>query len=184
MTPAQLPNAITWARIAAVVPLVWAILRGEHVVALAVALFAAVTDALDGFLARRYGWQSRFGSLLDPIADKLLLSACYVALWWVAAMPGWLLALVLLRDAAIVAGALAFHWLVAPVSGTPTLLGKLCTALQIAFALLLLLHLAGLTLEPAVLQACIWTVATATIASGIDYIARWSTRAMRTRRAA
>lgn len=181
MNAAQLPNALTWARVAAVGPLVWAIVRGEHATALAVALFAGVTDALDGFLARRYGWQSRFGSLLDPIADKLLLCACYVALWWVDALPGWLLALVLARDVVIVAGAFAFHRLVAPVQGTPTLLGKICTALQIGFALLLLLHLVGLTLGSAVLKACIWTVAAATGASGVDYVLRWASRALRHR---
>lgn len=178
----QLPNAITWLRVASVLPLTWAIERGAYRLALGVALLAALSDALDGFLARRFGWQTAFGSLLDPVADKLLLTGCFVALWSVGALPGGLLVLVLGRDSVIVAGALAYHWLIGPVTGKPTLLGKLCTALQIALALVLLLQLAGVPLAPAWSTAALWAVALVTAASGLDYVLRWSLRAVRARR--
>ncbi|MBB5209453.1 CDP-alcohol phosphatidyltransferase family protein [Chiayiivirga flava] len=180
----QLPNAITLLRVASVLPLTFAIDRGAHVLALAVASAAALSDALDGFLARRFGWQTALGSLLDPIADKVLLTGCFVALWSAGAVPGWLLALVLGRDAVIVAGALAYHRFVAPVSGDPTWLGKVTTALQLGFVLLQLLDRAGLGVPVAVLDAGLVMVALATLASGIDYVVRWGMRALRDGRSA
>ena len=183
MTLRQLPNAITWLRVASAVPLTLAIDRGAYVFALGVAMFAALTDALDGRIARRYGWQTRFGSLLDPIADKLLLAAAFIALWMADALPAWLLALVLVRDAVIVAGAFMFHRWIAPVAGEPTRLGKLTTLLQIALVLILLLQLAIAPLDAAWTQAAIWLVALVTAASGLDYVWQWSRRAWRQRRA-
>lgn len=178
----QLPNAITWLRVASVLPLTWSIHRGAYAEALGVAAFAAFTDALDGFLAKRYGWQSRFGSLLDPIADKLLLTACFVALWSAEAVPTWLLALVLGRDTVIVAGAFAYHFLIGPVEGQPTRISKLTTVLQIVLALGVLVRLAGGPVTAAWIDAGVWVVALVTFASGLDYVLRWSVRAVRQRR--
>lgn len=175
----QLPNAITWLRVASVLPLTWSIHRGAYAEALGVAAFAAFTDALDGFVAKRCGWQSRFGSLLDPIADKLLLAGCFVALWSVEAVPSWLLVLVLGRDAVIVAGAFAYHFLIGPVEGQPTRISKLTTVLQIVLALALLVRLAGGPVAATWIDAGMWVVALATFASGLDYVLRWSARAMR-----
>lgn len=175
----QLPNAITLLRVASVLPLTFAIDRGAHGLALGVACAAALSDALDGLLARRFGWQTALGSLLDPIADKVLLTGCFVALWSAGALPGWLLALVLGRDALIVAGALAYHRFVAPVTGDPTRIGKLTTALQLGFVLLHLLDRAGLGVPGAVLEASLVLVALATFASGVDYVVRWGMRALR-----
>lgn len=175
----QLPNAITWLRVASVLPLTWSIHRGAYPEALGVAAFAAFTDALDGFLAKRFGWQTRFGSLLDPIADKLLLAACFVALWSVDALPAWLLLLVLGRDVVIVCGAFAYHALIGPVEGQPTRISKLTTVLQILLALALLVRLAGGPVSEAWTDAGTWAVALVTLASGLDYVIRWSARALR-----
>jgi cardiolipin synthase (CMP-forming) len=180
----QLPNALTGVRLALAPLLVAAIVQGQPRPALGLLFVAAVSDALDGFLARRFGWLTRLGSLLDPLADKLLLNACFIGLWVVAVLPGWLLALVLGRDLLIIVGAFAYHRLIRPVTGSPSLLGKLTTALQILLGLALLLQL-GYGWPPSQwLEIGIWTVALVTAASGVDYVWRWGRRAWRERGAA
>lgn len=181
----HLPNLITAARIAMVPPLVWLMRDGEFRLAFWVALAAGASDAIDGALAKGFGWQSRLGGLLDPLADKLLIAACFVGLWSAGALPGWLLALVLGRDAVIVAGAFAYHFLIGPVEGRPTLASKLNTAAQILLALGLLTALAWTLpwLQP---QAPYWQAAHAlvgllTLLSGLHYIAAWSVLAWRQR---
>jgi cardiolipin synthase len=173
----QLPNTITVARMLMVPPLLWCLHTGDHVAALWIALTAGFSDALDGWLAKRYGWQTWLGGVLDPIADKLLLDASFVGLWLAAAVPGWLAALVVGRDVAIVSGALAYHFLIGTVAGRPTLLSKVTTVAQIAFVLALLVGLVWRPLPQDVLFAAIGLVAALTFASGIDYVVRWGLRA-------
>jgi cardiolipin synthase (CMP-forming) len=177
----QLPNLITAARIALILPLIGLMRNGDYRTALAVAMLAAFSDGLDGFLAKRYGWQTRLGGLLDPIADKLLLAACFVGLWAAHATPAWLMLLVLGRDLLIVCGAVAFQVLVGPVEGRPTWLSKATTALQLAYVLAGLLHLAWATPPASWLDVGVALVALATLASGIDYVLTWSRRALRER---
>jgi cardiolipin synthase (CMP-forming) len=178
MIARQLPNAITLCRIALALPIAMLIRAGDYRLALLWLLLAAMTDVLDGFLARRFGWQTPLGGMLDPLADKLLLAACFVGLWQAQAVPGWLLLLVLGRDLVIVAGALLYRALIGPVAAAPTLAGKINTALQILFVLGWLLRLAGAPLAPALLSIATIAVAALTIASGIDYVWRWSARAL------
>lgn len=173
----QLPNIITGVRMALVVPLVWGLDAGHYSLALGLALVAGFTDALDGFLAKRFGWRTRLGSLLDPIADKLLLVGSFLGLWLVGMTPGWLFALIVGRDVVIVGGAVAYHNLVGPLQGEPTLLGKTTTVAQIALVLAALVHLALAPLPVSVLPAMRVLVAGLTVASGIDYVVRWSLRA-------
>lgn len=182
MTWRQLPNALTLARIALLLPLVLSMRAGSHGAAFALLLVAALTDVLDGALARRYGWQTRLGGLLDPIADKLLVAACFVGLWSVGLVPGWLLALVLARDAVIVGGAIAYQALVAPVPPAPSILGKTTTAVQLAYVGGGFLHLLGWGWAggDAGLAAAA-AVATLTAASGLQYIHIWGRRAWRAR---
>ena len=104
----HLPNAITGLRLAMAPVLLWLLWAGFYRDALWVALVAGASDAVDGLLAKRFGWQSRLGSLLDPIADKLLLGAAMAGLWLAQALPAWLVGLVLARDLVIVAGAVGF----------------------------------------------------------------------------
>jgi cardiolipin synthase len=175
----QLPNIITGARMLLVLPLVWSLRRGDYGVALGIALAAGASDAFDGWLAKHFGWQTRLGGLLDPVADKLLLIASFVGLWLADACPGWLTALVIGRDVVIVAGAVAYNAVVGPVQGHPTLLSKATTVAQIALVLTLLVGLAWRPWPAAALTAGVWLVAALTFASGIDYVVRWSARAQR-----
>ena len=105
MKRSDIPNLITVMRIVLVVPVSWSLLRQEFGLALALFFVAGVSDGLDGFLAKHYGWSSRLGALLDPLADKALLVACYASLAWIGLLPVWLLVLVVARDVVIVAGA-------------------------------------------------------------------------------
>lgn len=170
----QIPNVITVIRIVLVVPIGWAILSRHSDLALLLAALAGVSDALDGFLARHYGWQTRLGAWLDPAADKLMLAVAYICLSIVGATPWWLTILVLARDVVIVAGVLAMqHWR-GPVTVAPSHLSKGNTLTQIIYVLAALLGLHGtITLS---LSPLVWLVAVLTVLSGIDYVVRYAAR--------
>lgn len=180
----HLPNTLTVLRMTLVVPLAWLIRETRYDEAVVVAAVAGLTDALDGFLAKRCGWQSWFGAVLDPIADKLMLVACFVTLGFVGAHPDWLTWLVVGRDALIVAGALAWHNLIGRIDAQPTRLSKLTTVVQIVYVLAQLLHLSHwLDLPPHLLDGLIWLTAVLTIVSGLQYVAVWSRKALQWRKA-
>lgn len=179
----HLPNMLTVLRMLLVLPLAWLIHERQYASALVVAAVAGLSDALDGFLAKRYGWQSWLGGLLDPMADKLLLIVSFVALGLIGAHPLWLTWLVIGRDLVIVAGALLYHLLIGRISAEPSALSKFTTLLQICYVLLQLVHLnSWIDMPPFLLMAMIWLVAIATLASGVDYVVTWSRRALRVRR--
>jgi len=176
----HLPNLITALRIVLVMPLCWLILHRHHEGALAVAAVAGFSDALDGLLAKRFGWQSWIGGMLDPIADKLLLTAAFVALWLSGALPGWLVALVVGRDLVIVAGATAWHFLIGRFDAAPTRLSKSTTAAQIAFVLFELMRLAGwIGVADDARAPLLLAVAALTLASGLHYVGAWAVLARR-----
>lgn len=173
----HLPNAICLLRIALVWPIVVAIERGAWSSALTLFVIAAVSDGLDGYLAKRFGWTSDLGRVLDPVADKLLLVAVFLTCTWQGLVPAWLAAAVIARDVMIGAGSLVFRVWFGPLQGHPTVLSKVNTALQIVvivgamsqatFELSLaepLLVLAGVTLIT-------------TVCSGADYLTRFLRRA-------
>ena len=183
MSLRQLPNTITVLRMLAVAPLVWLLHEGRYDAALWVAFAAGASDGLDGFLAKRFGWQTRLGGLLDPMADKLLLDACFLGLWGAGYVPGWLALLVVGRDLVIVAGAAAWHWLIRPLSASPSLLSKATTLAQVLLVLAWLLHLAHGWMPPWALQFGIGAVAGLTALSGLDYVVRWTLKARQEGRA-
>ena len=173
----HLPNLLTGLRLvlAPVLPaLLWA---GHYRAALWLALVAGLSDALDGLLAKRFGWQSRLGSLLDPVADKLMLGSAFFGLWLVQALPTWLLGLVLARDLVILAGALAWWKLAGPYDGRPTWLGKATTVAQIGLVLACLVDLAWAEVPLRWRIEGIWAVALLTFLSGVDYVVRYGVKA-------
>lgn len=175
-----LPNAITLTRMALAAPLSWLIVEGSHVWALVVAIAAGVSDGLDGFLAKRFGWQSRIGGLIDPAADKLTLFAAVVGLCSVGDLPWWLGALIVGRDLVIVAGAVAYNALIEPLRASPTRLSKLTTFAQLVLvSMALILELRAGWLPSPLLEAWIVVTAVLTAASGIDYVVTWSIKAVR-----
>ena len=115
----SLPNIISTLRIFLVVPTVYFLLHDQYSYALLLFVIAGLSDGLDGFLARRYGWTTRLGSFLDPLGDKLLMTATYFVLGWLGDLPVWLVAVVIGRDVVIVLGALAYRLLVQDISMKP-----------------------------------------------------------------
>ncbi len=177
----HLPNVISMLRIALVVPVAWMMTEHRYGVALWLALIAGLSDALDGWLARQFGWRSRLGAFLDPAADKLLLMTSYLVLAIMHRLPWWLALLVLGRDLVILGGALGYRLLIGPFTAQPRRLAKMCTLVQILCILLELMRssvLPGLHVE-----AVQWLVAVLTLASGLDYVLHWAARARRVGRA-
>jgi cardiolipin synthase len=178
MRLAYIPNLITLGRIALVGPIVWYLLGEDYATAFLLFLVAGASDALDGQLAKRLGWESRLGGLLDPAADKLLLVAGFLCLGWLDALPGWLVALVILRDLVIVAGAATYHWRVAPLEADPMFISKVNTVLQIALVLVGIAGRAWAAVPPVLSEVLIVAVAATTVASGAAYVVEWSRRAV------
>lgn len=177
----HLPNLISALRIVLVAPLLAAIAARRDEAALAIAIVAGVSDGLDGYLARRFRWQSRLGSILDPVADKLMLVGAMLVLCWTQAAPLWLVVLVVARDAVIAAGVLAWYLVFRRFDAHPSWISKVTTVAQIGYVLLVLAsHAFGLHLP---LVAAAWIVAAVTLASGLDYVVRWGRLARRQLRA-
>ena len=135
-----IPNLICVARIILVAPIVWSLLKERYGLALGLILIAGLSDALDGYLARRFDWRTRLGGLLDPAADKLLMFAGFVTLTWMGLVPLWFTAIVVGRDLVIIGGTVLYQVLVEPVHGQPTQTSKLNTVLQILFILSTISH--------------------------------------------
>jgi cardiolipin synthase (CMP-forming) len=165
-----LPNVITFARLCAVPLSVWLVLEEQFAQAFFLFVAAGVSDAVDGWLARRNGGGNTVGALLDPVADKALLVTMYVTLAAVKVLPDWLAILVVFRDVVIVGGVVVLSLLGQTVMIRPLYVSKLNTVLQILLvALTLLLSGFGLA-APTALDAMIWTVAATTLASGAAYV--------------
>jgi len=175
----HLPNLLSGLRMLLVVPLVWLIRDAQYDGALLIAACAGATDALDGYLAKRFGWQSWLGGILDPIADKLMLIACFVSLGMIGAHPAWVTWLVVGRDVVIVAGAATYHFLVGRLSAEPSQLSKVTTVIQIVYVLAQLVHLTSWVDVPLLTSALMWATVLCTIASGMQYVAVWSRKAQR-----
>ncbi len=166
-----LPNVVTFGRLCAVPLAFWMVL--EHRVDLAFFLFvgAGVSDAVDGWLARRYGGNA-LGAILDPVADKALLVTMFVTLASIKVLPDWIAILVVFRDLVIVGGVILLAVLGQKVSIRPILISKLNTTMQILLVAAALL-LTGFSLTvPYLLRLLTWCVASTTLASGAAYVVR------------
>ena len=158
----------------------WLILEREFTAALIMFLVAGVSDGLDGYLAKRYGWTSRLGTILDPVADKLLLMGSYLMLWWIDMLPLWLVVAIILRDVVIVCGAFAYHVLIGHYEMAPTLVSKVNTGAQIILVLAVLSDVL-LPIGSTVLTILVYVVLVTTIVSGIDYVWTWGVKAFHAR---
>ncbi len=175
-----LPNVLTLFRMLAVGPIVYCLLMGLYQAAFVLAVFAGVSDLLDGYLARRYGWMTHFGGVLDPLTDKFLLVSTVLTLAWLEQLPWWLVFIVVLRDLVIVCGGLYYHYLIARITtARPTTLSKWNTLLQILLIVSVMLGLAFPLSSGPWIHWLMYAVAVTTIASGIQYVVIWSLRARR-----
>ena len=170
----SLPNLITLARLLTVPLIVWLISEGRHPEAFWVLVAAGVSDAIDGFIAKRFNRRTELGALLDPIADKTLLVSVYVTLGIAGHLPGWLVILVVFRDLLIVGGFLLVHAMSHAIRSEPLIVSKLNTACQIALAAITLAKL-GIGLQAdMIVRGLIYAVAGTTLVSGAGYLVRWA----------
>lgn len=182
MSRTQIPNLISFLRIILVVPVVLTLLSDDFSTALVLFAVAGLSDALDGFLAKHYHWESRLGSILDPLADKLLLVASYATLVWLSLLPSWLLWIVLGRDILIISGALAYHYLVGKFDLLPLWSSKINTFLQITLVLLVIIQQLGLFDGQYGVIIATWLVVASIISSGSEYAIIWGLRAWKSTR--
>jgi cardiolipin synthase len=135
---------------------------------------AGVSDAVDGFIAKRFNRRTELGALLDPIADKTLLVSVYVTLGIAGQLPGWLVILVVFRDLLIVGGFLLVHAMSYAMPSAPLIVSKLNTACQIALAAATLAKLGVGLHADMLMQGLVYAVAATTVASGAGYLVRWA----------
>lgn len=169
----SIPNLITLGRILLVPVVVWAISAGEMVIAFVLFLSAGVTDAVDGYLAKRFNMRSELGSVLDPLADKVLIVSIYLTLGINGLIPRWLVILVVSRDIMIV-GAFLLSWVVGrPLKAKPLLVSKLNTVAQIVFACVLLASLGFRFKAEDLLAILMGLVGALTLLSVAAYVREW-----------
>jgi cardiolipin synthase len=140
--------------------------------ALAVFTVAALTDLLDGYVARRAGRESRLGAFLDPMADKLLLVSSFATLTYLKVLPAWIMIVVVSRDTILMLGSLLIHMVGGRIYPRPTIVGKLATFFQILTVLggLLVRYFRPPPETAAWLTAAIWIAAVFTVVSGLQYL--------------
>jgi cardiolipin synthase len=174
----HIPNLICVIRILLVAPIVLNLLSRDFLVALVLIIVAGFSDGLDGFLAKRFDWRTRLGGLLDPLADKLLIMSVFITLTYIGLTPVWLAAVVILRDVVIVSGAAAFSILVGQVTPDPSHISKLNTGCQLLYLFSVIAQPAfGWPLSNVILITGAGVFFTS-IVSGIDYVMRWSAKAI------
>ena len=174
----QIPNVITSIRILLVAPIVVAL--AYHRMSTAIALFgaAALSDAADGYLAKRHAWRTELGAVLDPLADKLLLASALVTLAYLKLVPLWLMATAVARDVIIVVGALLFRFCIGPLEVRPSIVSKFNTLCQAAF-IMAVVGREEFAVPPGWLVMLLGSLVFVTVAvSGIDYVLIYGRRAL------
>lgn len=174
----HIPNLLCLLRIALIWPLVIAMREAQHGLIILLFVIAAVSDGLDGYLAKRYHWQSDLGKILDPVADKLLLMTVFITAAWLGIAPWWLTAAAVARDVMIGLGALAFRLWFGPLQGRPTLISKVNTGMQLAYLLAVVLAAATAFPPREVIDALAMVVLLTILISGTDYVTRFTRRAL------
>jgi len=174
----NIPNLLSILRILLVPPVVFYMLQENYLPALILFVIAGITDSLDGWLAKRFNWQSALGEILDPLADKLLLVSSYIVFAWLELLPVWLVVSVMLRDVVIVVGGVLYRIYFGKVDINPTYISKLNTLMQIVLIAVMLLSLAWLSIDEIYINILIWIVLFTTITSGFVYVLSWGRRAI------
>lgn len=165
------PNLLTYARLALIPFIVRAIVAQDCVTALVMIAIAGGSDGVDGFLARRFQWQTRLGAYLDPLADKVLLTSVYISLAVAGLAPVWLVVLIVGRDVVILSMVAAALATTRFRDFPPTIWGKINTALEIFTALTLVTGCAEIVRVPGgVGTALVWVTALSTAWSGVHYV--------------
>jgi len=178
----QIPNIISVLRLFLIVPVAYGILYKHWEFVLILLVIAGLTDLLDGYVARRFGWTSRFGEIVDPIADKVTFGGACVLLTLEGLWPLWLLTIVLAREGVILGGAAAYKLLYKRLDIEPTLLSKTNTIILVSVIVLEVIAQIDFGYQEIAARGLdVWggygLVALFSITSGLDYVRLWGHRA-------
>ncbi len=173
----QIPNFITVLRILIVPFVVWSLLFTDNFTALILFAIAGVSDGLDGYLAKTFNWQTRFGGIADPLSDKFLMIATFITLTYLNYIPLWMLIIVCVRDIIIVSGALLYHYLIGPFDAEPSIISKMNTVLQVLLVVLILIELNYTLISHQLIEIVLLLLLLTTIISLVHYMWTWGLRA-------
>jgi len=175
----NIPNLISLSRLFAVPVVVWLIISDHMLIAFWLCLVAAISDAADGIIAKKFNLETELGGYLDPIADKALLTGIYVSLGIEQYLPSWLVILVVFRDLVIIGGAVIYQTMTMSLKMEPLMISKVNTAAQLILGVSVIGFAGfGVKLDAAVLFSS-YIVALTTIASGTSYVLEWMGRVSR-----
>tara|TARA_B100000900_G_scaffold386278_1_gene376623 strand:- start:398 stop:1039 length:642 start_codon:yes stop_codon:yes gene_type:complete len=191
-----LPNVLSILRMLLVVPTSLFLWHGEIALALGLMAVAGISDGVDGALARHYNWQTHLGSILDPLADKILVAATFIVFTFQGYIPLWLAVLTIGRDLIILFGGTLYRIFFGPFEIKPSLISKANTAMQVVTLILIMLYLLpsasvqlpllaqlgeylGGSTEQWVDPYCLWLLAMLGAVSGAHYMVVWGARARR-----
>ncbi len=166
-----LANRLTILRVLMTPVIVVLLMYRQMGAALALFLLAGITDALDGLVARSWRQKTALGIVLDPLADKLLLTSTVITLTILKELPRWFAIILVSRDVFLIGGSMILYMFLGKLDAPPSWLGKLTTALQLATVLCAMLDNFLPSLKPAILPLVVVTLAL-TVASGLDYVYR------------
>lgn len=178
----NIPTIITIVRLLLAPVVAYLILAGNYAAASAVFVAAALSDVVDGAIARRFSLVSELGARLDAIADKVLVLATALMLAWEGLLPLWLAAAIVIRDAVILSGAIAYRVMVGHVEMAPSLLSKLNTALEFGAVTAVMVDAGGMLDLAAWLPAAFAAAFLTIVLSGAQYVWVWSRKAASARR--
>lgn len=167
----NIPNSLTILRILLIPCYIGLLAYGRFDEALIVLIVAGITDALDGAIARVTNQHTRLGAVLDPLADKLLLTSGFITLSLIQLIPSWVTILVVSRDLILMLGTVVAHVTESPIDITPTFLGKGTTLLQLSYVVMVI-FLSSRHMDPAVLLPLLFGMVTVTLLSGLHYLYR------------
>jgi len=173
MSLSWLPNAISIMRIMLILPILALFVNDEFGWALTLFIIAGLSDGVDGYVAKKYGWNTRLGAFLDPAGDKLLVAWSFGTLAFLGHIPVWLAVIVILRDVVIVAGSFMYHYLVRRLEGEPTFISKLNTGLEFAFLIFVMARAGFGGPEEITITIVGAAVLVTVVISGYDYVSNW-----------
>lgn len=169
----NIPNAITLGRVFLVPVVFWLVVTDQPKLAFLLFVVAGISDGIDGYLAKRFGWQTELGAYLDPLADKLLLVSIFLALGVLGVLPSWVVIAVVSRDILIVAGVVLAWLMDHPMTISPLWVSKANTVAQIVLVGTVLAGL-GFSIEfGLLLTVLIWVTAVLTVLSMAAYLRQW-----------
>lgn len=178
----QIPNTLTLVRLLLIAPFLICLFHKQFDCVLYIFVIAGITDALDGWLARGFSWQTDVGKMFDPFADKLLISASFISLALLHVLPWWLVILIFARDFTIVVGVVAWYlWIPQTPDLQPSYISKINTVFQLTLVMLCLFDQAFGLRFPILIPIFVSLTAVTTSISFFDYVWTWGKKACRYR---